>query len=340
MERVRVIQYGCGKMGQVTLRYLVEKGCEIVGAIDTDPALVGRDAGDVAGLGRRLNVPVRTDAEAVFAECDAHVAIVAVGSLMDDMYPHFERCARHGVNAISTCEEAFYPWTTSPALTSRLDVLAKQHGCTLTGSGYQDVYWGNLITTLAGSSHCINRIEGVSSYNVEDYGIALARVHGVGLTPEAFQREIAEATALPSYMWNACEWLAAQLGLTIASISQKQVPILAQSDTPSRTMGRTIRAGEALGMSAVVTLVTRQGPVIESQCIGKVYLPGETDRNDWVLRGEPDTFVQISRPSTVELTCASVVNRVPDVIAAPAGFVTSEKMPPAAYRAWPMHFYL
>ena len=84
----------------------------------------------------------------------------------------------------------------------------------------------------------------------------------------------------------------------------------------------------------------RQGPVIESQCIGKVYLPGETDRNDWVLRGEPDTFVQISRPSTVELTCASVVNRVPDVIAAPAGFVTSEKMPPAAYRAWPMHFYL
>ena len=104
MERVRVIQYGCGKMGQVTLRYLVEKGCEIVGAIDTDPALVGRDAGDVAGLGRRLNVPVRADAEAVFAECDAHVAIVAVGSLMDDMYPHFERCARHGVNAISTCE--------------------------------------------------------------------------------------------------------------------------------------------------------------------------------------------------------------------------------------------
>ena len=119
MERVRVIQYGCGKMGQVTLRSGGERGGGPAGATEPDGARGGRDAGDVPGIGRRLNVPVRADAEAVFAECDAHVAIVAVGSLMDDMYPHFERCARHGVNAISTCEEAFYPWTTSPALTSR-----------------------------------------------------------------------------------------------------------------------------------------------------------------------------------------------------------------------------
>lgn len=340
MERVRVIQYGCGKMGQVMLRYLAEKGCEIVGAIDSNPAVLGRDAGEIAGLGRRLNVPVRADAEAVFAECDAHVAILAIGSLMEDMYPHFERCARFGVNAISTCEEAFYPWTTAPALTNKLDALAKQHGCTLTGSGYQDVFWGNLITVLAGASHRIDRIEGVSSYNVEDYGIALARVHGVGLSAEAFRREIAEAGALPSYMWNANEWLAAQLGLTVAGIGQKLVPILAERDVDSATLGRTIRAGEALGMSAVVTTTTVQGTVIESQCIGKVYLPGETDRNDWTLKGEPDTVVQITRPATVELTCASIVNRLPELIAAPAGYVTTEKMPPAAYRPYPMHFYL
>ena len=111
-EKIRVIQYGCGKMGKVFLRYLYEKGAEIVGAIDLNPAVVGKDVGEVAGLGFKLNVPVRSDAENVFKECDAHVCIIAVKSLMTDVYGPFELAAKYGVNAISTCEEAFYPWNT------------------------------------------------------------------------------------------------------------------------------------------------------------------------------------------------------------------------------------
>lgn len=340
MEKIRVIQFGCGKMGAYFLRYLYEKGAEIVGAIDANPAVVGKDVGEVAGLGFKLNVPVRADAEKVFQECDAQVCIIATASLMTDLYDAFVLAAKYGVNAISTCEEAFYPWTTSPALTNRLDRLAKDNHCTLAGSGYQDVFWGNLITSLAGASHNIIRIEGQSSYNVEEYGIALAEVHGAGLSLEEFDEKIAKNDSLPSYMWNANEWLCSQFGWSIKSMEQKLIPTTHDKDLYSETLGKTIPAGHATGMSAVVTTVTNQGPIVVSECIGKVYAEGEVDRNDWAIKGEPDTVVKIACPATVELTCATLVNRIPQLIKAPTGFYTTEKMPPAQYRTYPLHFYV
>jgi len=305
-----------------------------------NPELEGKDVGEVAGLGFRINVPISSDAERVFSECDADACVIATRSLMSDVYDAFELAARHGVNAISTCEEAFYPWNTSPALTNRLDRLAKENGCTLAGSGYQDVYWGNLITTLAGSSHRIDRIEGVSSYNVEDYGIALAEVHGAGLSLEQFEKEIAQSDSLPSFMWNSNEWLCSQFGWSIKSTSQKLVPTTHDKDIKSETLGKVIPAGHATGMSAIVTTVTNQGPVIVSECIGKVYAEGEFDRNDWSIIGEPNTVVKIARPATVELTCATIVNRIPQLLEAPAGYYTTEKMPPAEYRTYPLQFYV
>ncbi|MEW9094253.1 MAG: dihydrodipicolinate reductase [Clostridiaceae bacterium] len=339
-EKIRVIQYGCGKMGRVFLRYLYEKGAEIVGAIDSNPAIVGKDVGEIAGLGFKLNIPVRSDAENVFKECDAHVCIISTLSLMEDVYEAFELAAKHGVNAISTCEEALYPWTTSPAITNKLDKLAKENSCTLAGSGYQDIYWGNLITTLAGSTHKIIKIHGSSSYNVEDYGIALAEVHGAGLTPEEFEEKIVKNESLPSYMWNASEWLCSQFGWSIKSIEQKLVPIFHDKDIYSSTLGMTIKAGNALGMSAVVTVVTNQGPVLITECIGKVYPEGEVDKNIWTIEGEPNTTVRIEQPATVELTCATTVNRIPQLIMSPAGYYTTEKMPNAKYITYPLNLYV
>lgn len=339
-EKIRVIQYGCGKMGQVFLRYLYEKGAEIVGAIDSNPAIIGKDIGEVAGLGFKLGIPVRSDAENVFKECDAHVCIIALQSLMEDIEHAYELSARNGVNAISICEEAFYPWNTSPAITNKLDKLAKENNCTLTGAGYQDVFWGNLITTLAGATHNITKIKGSSSYNVEDYGIALAEVHGAGLTPEEFEEQIAQSDSLPSYMWNTNQWLCAQFGWTIKSMEQKLVPLFHDEDLHSSTLNMTIKAGNAIGMSAVVTTVTNQGPVLVTECVGKVYPEGEVDKNIWTLHGEPDTTVRIEQPATVELTCATTVNRIPQLISAPAGFYTTDKLPPAQYITYPLHYYV
>ena len=52
----------------------------------------------------------------------------------------------------------------------------------------------------------------------------------------------------------------------------------------------------------------------------------EFDKNEWTIYGDCDTTLVINKPNTVELTCASIVNRIPDVINAPAGFVPTSRM--------------
>lgn len=357
MERkLRIAQFGCGKMSTYTMRYVYEKGAEIVAAFDQNPAVIGKDIGDIMGTGKKgVSITDASKADGVLASLKPDACIVTTMSLMSDLKSPFLLCAKNGVNAISTCEEAFFPWNSSFAITKEIDDLAKKNGCTICGAGYQDVFWGNLIATLAGATHTIKKIKGKSSYNVEDYGIALAQVHGAGLDLKSFAKEIAAADDisaterqalidrgefLPSYMWNVNGWLCEKLGLTVKSQTQKCIPHTYKSDLRSETLGMTIPAGHATGMSAVVTTETAEGITVETECIGKVYAPEEFDCNDWIIYGEPDTQVTINRPATVELTCATIVNRLPDIINAPAGYVTTDNMPTNAYRTKPLNHYV
>ena len=357
MERkVRVVQFGTGKMAVYTMRYVLEKGGEVVGAIDINPNVIGKNIGEIMGKDT-MNVKVTSleNAEEMLRNTKPDVCIVETMSLLKDVKEALMLCARLGINAITTCEEAFFPWNSNPEVTKEIDELAKKTGCTISGSGYQDIYWGQLITSIAGSTQKITKIKGSSSYNVEDYGIALARAHGAGLTLKEFDEQVASVDKisdeerqkiinsgeyLPSYMWNVNGWLCSKLGLTVKSQTQVTVPTTYTKDIFSKTLGTTVKAGDATGMSAVVTTTTEEGITLETQCIGKVYAPDEFDRNEWTVEGEPNTTITVEKPSTVELTCATVVNRIPDVINAPAGYVTTEKLGDLQYKIKPLHEYV
>lgn len=341
-KEIKAIQYGVGKMSVYTIRYMLEKGINVVGAIDINPDIIGKDIGEIIGK-EKLGVKVSnaSDTKKVFEETKPDICVIMTRSLLSELDDILTLCAECGVNAITTCEEAFYPQNSNPTLTNKIDELAKKNNCTITGTGYQDIYWGQLITSIAGSTQSIKKIKGSSSYNVEEYGIALAEVHGAGLTLEEFDKKIASADKItaeerqeiinkgeyaPSYMWNVNGWLCSKLGLTIISQTQKCVPQTYTEDLHSSTLGMIIKAGDATGMSAVVTTQTKEGITIESECIGKVYAPDEFDKNIWTVEGEPTTTITVERPATVELTCATIVNRIPDVINAKPGYVTTEKM--------------
>ena len=355
-RKIKVIQYGVGKMSVYTMRYVYEKGAEIVGAIDVNPAVIGKDIGEIMGTENKgINVVSVNEAEEMIKQTKPDIVIVTTMSLIKDLENPLMLCAELGLNAITTCEEAFYPENSNPVLTEKIDKLAKENNCTITGSGYQDIYWGQLISSIAGSTQKITKIKGSSSYNVEEYGIALAKAHGAGLTIEDFDKEVASVDRisdedrqkiiesgeyLPSYMWNVNGWLCEKLGLTVKSQRQKCVPQTYKEDLYSSTLGMTVKAGDATGMSAVVTTETEEGITIESECIGKVYAPDEFDKNEWSIIGEPDTTIIVNKPATVELTCASVVNRIPDVINSKAGYVPTCEFGELNFRIKPLNEYI
>lgn len=357
MERkIKLFQIGCGKMSKWILRYAIEKNCEIVGAVDCNPKIVGEPLSKIVEIeSEKIKIEDITELEGLLKKTKPDIAIVTTMSTLNDLGSVLRICAKCGINTITTCEEAFYSENSNPTLHEEINRLAKATNCTITGAGYQDIFWGNLISTIASSTHTITKIKGSSSYNVEDYGIALADAHGAGFTKERFDEEIASSDNISkekreelirnrefmaSYMWNVVGWLADKLDLTITDMDQKCVPIMAEEDLESNTLGLTVKKGLVRGMSAIVTAHTKENVEIEAECIGKIYTKEEFDCNEWTIMGEPDTTIVVNRPATSELTCADVVNRIPDCINAPSGFIPTSRFAEPKYRSKNLNEYV
>lgn len=340
MRKVRAIVYGPGQMGAIMTKMMVEKGVTIVGAINRNPEMVGKDLGEVAGLGYPLNVRLNNNAKEVLSKCEADIAVVAVHAEMEASYEMFRNCIENGLNVITTCDEALYPWTTSPEITSALDRLARKHGVTITGAGFQDFFLVNQIILLSGASHTIREINGYQKYNVDDYGPMVAEWHHVGETLEqASQREKAEGTDI-SYFRMSLEAIVAGIGLTVKKIEQSTKPLTEEVDVECKSLGVVIRKGLVVGRAQITEIETEQGITIHGEEVSKVYRADEVDQNIWAIKGFPDTYLENDRVETRILTCTQMVNRIPDIINAKPGYVTVDQLPMLRYRAYPLGFYL
>lgn len=340
MPRIRAVIYGCGAMGSVATRFMLEKGVDIVGALGRSPEKVGKDLGEVAGLDTETGVLVEDDPARVLSTRAPDIAVICVASYMSDMYEHLRNCAEHGVNAVTISEEALYPWNTSPMRTAELDALAKEKGVTITGTGHQDVYWVNIVSLLMGTAHRIDEVNGRASWNVDDYGPEVAKDQRVGDTPEEFEEFLSTADRPPTFGRNSVGAIAADVGLTPTRYTTESRAEIADQDMHSKSLDQTIAAGRVIGFTDVDVVETAEGPRITFEMIGRVYKEDEADLNEWTVRGEPELRLENPRVPTSVTTVTQLVNRVPDVINAPAGFVTIEQLPKLRYRAFPLHAYL
>ena len=340
MRRIKAVVYGVGSMGSVATRMMLEKGVDIVGALARSPEKVGHDLGEVAGLGFETGVIVEDDPDRVLSSRQVDIAVIAVASYMSDMYEHLRRCAEHGANAVTIAEEALYPWNSSPMATAELDRLARRHGVTLTGTGHQDIYWVNLVSMVLATAHRIETVTGRASWNVDDFGPEVAKDQRVDTSVEDFDRWLAEAARPPSFGRNTLGALVEDLGLTVAAQESTTRPEVAKQPVASKSLGITVDTGRVIGFTDVDTVRSHDGITLTFEMTGRLYLEGEADINDWTVTGEPELRLLNPAVPTGVTTCTQLVNRIPDVINAPPGFITIEKLPRLRYRTFPLGMYL
>jgi 4-hydroxy-tetrahydrodipicolinate reductase len=340
MRRIKAVVYGVGSMGSVATRMMLEKGVDIVGALARSPEKVGRDLGEVAGLGFETGVTVEDDPDRVLSSRQVDIAVIAVASYMSDMYEHLRRCAEHGVNAVTISEEALYPWNSSPMATAELDRLARRHGVTLTGTGHQDVYWVNLVSMVLATAHRIETVTGRASWNVDDFGPEVAKDQRVDTSVDDFDRWLAEADRPPSFGRNTLGALVEDLGLSVMEQESTTRPEIAKQRVSSKSLGISVDTGRVIGFTDVDTVRSNEGITLTFEMTGRLYLEGEADINDWTVTGEPELRLLNPAVPTGVTTCTQLVNRIPDVINAPPGFITIEKLPPLRYRTFPLGMYV
>ena len=78
-----------------------EKGIEIVGAIDVNPDVIGKDIGEILGMSN-MNVTVTDakDARQMLEDTKPDICIVTTRSLIAEVEEPFMLCADLGINAI------------------------------------------------------------------------------------------------------------------------------------------------------------------------------------------------------------------------------------------------
>ena len=319
---LRVAQWGLGNYGRALVRLLHQNGAMTVAAIDRHPDRVGRDVGVISGIGRvGVSVVGPDAAESALRAASPDVCIVATRTQFREVYDQLLTAARLGIDCITLSEEAFYPWTTEPELARRVDEAAREHSCVVTASGMNDTLAAWLLKLLAASSAQVTKLRWTIQYNADDGG-RLAREHGVGSERKQFEREVG-ARGASFYSRPIVEWLRAAFGWKDGAIEQRYRPIIATEQVTSA--GGAIPAGHVIGMHDEVMFKSATAQIIEVCCSGKVYTSSDRDFSEGVVTGVPNTTLRIDQPAYLELTCASLMNRIPQLSSAPRGYVTTER---------------
>lgn len=345
---IRVAQFATGNAGRLTLRQLItDDRFELVAVGVSNPAKVGRDAGELAGLDVVTGVAAVGGIDAVIAARPECVVYCAMGDTRPvEATKDVRTLLEAGIDVVGSAPGTLqFPWGSLPqSVIDKVESSALAGGASLYITGVDPGFANDLIP-LALASTC-QRIEQVRCSEIADYATydgaeVMFDLMGfgkpVGETPMLF------LPGVLGFAWGtAIRMTAAGLGIEIDEIVEHW-------EAEPAPEGYDIAAGRiekgtiaALRFSITGLAGGRAAVVIEH-----VTRTREDLRPDWPrpasgggsyrveITGEPSYLVDIVPSSehgdhnhaAIVAACGRIVNAIPDVRDAPPGIRTTLDLP-------------
>ena len=133
---IKVLHIGLGPIGTAVVRQVAaRKGMQIVGAVDIDPAKVGRDLGAVCGMRRKLGVTVIDDVTKAIKTSRPDIAVICTDASLRHALAQFDGVLKLKVAIVSTAPELVYPLPANRVMAKKIDGLARRARVAVLGTG-------------------------------------------------------------------------------------------------------------------------------------------------------------------------------------------------------------
>lgn len=319
MQPITVAQYGIGPIGAEIARLLLSKPwIKVVGAVDIDPQKIGKDLGEVIGLGRAIGVPVTADLQG-----KPDVVCHSTGSRLREVDGQLASLLERGCHVISTCEELSFPLDVE--VRERLQQVARAANAGLLGTGVNPGFvMDKLPLTITSVCQEVKSVEIIRIQNASTRREPLQRKVGAGMTVDQFGDAVATGRIKHMGLRESLMLVGRGLGVEFDSVSDETIePILA--DTEVVTQYLKVAPGQVAGVHQTIYGKGRIDVSLEL----RMYVGAEAVAADRVIvRGVPDVEMEIKHGVHGDrATAAMVVNCIPRIMQARCGVLTMDDVP-------------
>lgn len=323
---MRVVQFGLGSIGRGCVRELAGRaGVEVVGGIDRDPELAGRDLGEVCGLGHALGASVRSDPGPALAGWRPEIVIHTTGSFLAEVEEQIAAILAAGAHVVSSSEELFFPRAGDRAAASRIDGLARQHGLVVVGTGVNPGFAMDLLPVcLSGICVRVDRIAVSREVDAATRRAPLQKKVGAGMSAAEFERRAASGGIGHVGLRQSALAVADALAWSVDGVDERLTPVIAARDLHAG--GSTIAAGRVAGIDQRLRL--RVGGK-ERLALDLRMFVGASDPHDRIeIAGEPPLSVRVEGGIAGDIaTVAALINTLPRLTACAPGLRTVMDLP-------------
>ena len=332
MKQFRVVQMGVGAIGREICRLVLERlPLQLVGAIDTDPDLVGRSLHEILGLKEECGVVISNNAAAILEASEPDVVVHTTLSHLPDVVHQIEQAAMHGANVVSTTEELLFPWLNRPGEAGKLDLVALDNKVTILGTGVNP---GFVLDTLAVMTTAVcrqvDRVEGRRVVDAATRRRPLQRKIGAGMSVAEFESLAAQGKMGHVGLPESVALIARGVGWQWEKIEQKTEPVVAEREVHTEFVH--VRPGQVAGIRNTAWAIVEGREKIRLEL--QMYVGAEEPYDEIKILGTPNMVVRIPGGTPGDdATAAILVNAIPTVAEAPPGLLTMLDIPPIRCRA-------